>query len=105
MAAEGDDPAAKKRNDFLNWCWCHCLKAAAGATELPPEHHLYKLPCQPLEGNKLASVTKESEAFCILVCLNCYKKWKHIVPEKVRDKDWKAPDWNKHDATTTAQGS
>ena len=100
MVEEGNSAAAKKRNDFLNWFWCHYLKAAAGATEFPPEHHLYKLPCQPLEGNTLASVTKESEAFGILVCLNCYKKWEHIVPQKVADKDWEIPKYNKDDADT-----
>lgn len=39
-------------------------------------------------------MTMESEAFGILLCLNCYKKWEHLVPEKHNNPKFKPPKYN-----------
>ena len=89
-------------NYVLNWYWLYWLPAAAGASFFNKDHRFYKLPVMPLEGDdsKKAAVTKESEAFGILVCLNCYKKWEHIVPAKHEDPEFTPPDYDKKDVTT-----
>ena len=97
--AGGNGAEAKKRNWFVNWYWMEFLPAAACATEFPTEFRLYNLPVQPLGKHKMA-VTKESEAFGAIVVENCYSKWQHIVPEKVKDNSWKCQDYDKHDSTT-----
>ena len=90
-----------ERNYFLNWYWVHYLKAAAGASEYIDDHKFYKLPVQAVEGSeKGAAVTKESEAFALLVCLNCYKKWQHYIPAKHADPKFDPPAFNKEDSST-----
>ena len=83
-------------NYILNWYWLHFLPAAAQASLLPKDHRYYKLPVQPLEGDESnkAAVTKESEAFGVLVCLNCYKKWSEFIPAKHDDPDFEPPQYD-----------
>ena len=99
IVPEGDDAESKKRIYFVNWYWCEFLPAAACATDFPSEFRLYNLPVQPFGKNKIA-VTKECEAFGAIVVENCYPKWKHIIPEKVKDDRWKIPEFVKEDKTT-----
>ena len=91
-----------EENYFLNWYWVHWLPAAAGASILIDDHKFYKLPTMPLkdDDSKKAAVTKESEAFGILVCQNCYKKWQYLIPAKHQDPDFKAPAYDKDNADT-----
>ena len=87
-------------NYFLNWFWLHWLPAAGGKQFFAADHKFYKLHVMPIEGETKACISKESEAFGILVCLNCYKKWQAIIPEKNRNPDWEPPKYNKDDQTT-----
>ena len=98
----GKSVAEDEGNYFLNWYWVHWLAAVAGASLYSNDHKFYKLPSMSLQGDdsKKAAVTKESEAFGILVCENCYKKWEHLVPAKHQNPDFEPPKYEKDKAET-----
>ena len=96
----GRDVGVDEDNYFLNWFWMHWLPAAGGKQFFNADHKLYKMHVQPIDGETKACISKESEAFGILVCQNCYKKWEAIIPEKHRNPDFEPPKYNKDDKTT-----
>ena len=98
----GKTLAQSEVNYFLNWYWMEWLPAAAGKSHFGRDVKWWTLPVKPNpDGNsRKACVTKESEAFGVLVCINCYKKWEAIIPEKDTNPEWKPPPRDKEKKDT-----
>ena len=103
---EGDDDYGDftKRKAFVIWYCDYLLPVFGGAQNYKEDHRNYRMPVQlitiPGEVKKGAHVSKENEAFGRLAIRNCYEKWSHVLPEKVKDCDWPIPKYDKDNAET-----
>jgi len=96
-----DDTYARKK-DLIIWYMDVYLPYAVGVENYGPTVRYWKLPINAMDvnGEKKPICSRQGEAMGLLVYHNCLPKWEHIVPEKAKDCDWKAPDYDKEDERT-----
>ena len=100
---EKTDEDYKVRMEFLIWYLDEWLPAAAGFESFKPDIRYYRkiVDTKVLKsGEKVPHVTKESEAFAIVLYMNCMTKWSKIIPKKIQDPGWKIPPCDEKDKTT-----
>lgn len=87
---------------FFLWYVDVWLPAVADYTCYNPDIRWYQKMYEPItvKGDQYAAVSIQSESFGWLLYENCYEKWLHIVPQKAKDRKWKAPKYNKDDEDT-----
>lgn len=98
---EADDTYQAKK-ELLIWYLDVYLPYAVGVENYGPTVRYWKLPIQSMEidGVKKPVCPRQGEAFGLLVYHNCLPKWQHICPEKAKDWEWKAPEFDKHNPET-----
>jgi hypothetical protein len=105
MIPKEDDTAEvqAEKQAILGWYFDSWLPACAGIEHYGPKvryYHRATKGCPVLGGAKVAYVPIAAEALGLVIFENCEQKWKHIVPKKVKDPNWKVPTYNKSDKTT-----
>lgn len=94
---EGDnEEKAKAKKDFVTWYFDHWLPACAGVDHYGHTKRWYKKATAPVVVNmklglKVPLVPMQAEALGFVIMENCESKWKHIVPKKAADPNWKVP--------------
>ncbi len=94
-----------EKTKLLTWYFDSWLPATAGIEHYSSSRRCYFKATDPVEGvapgrPRVAHVPVHAEAMALVLLENCQSKWAHIVPEKVKNPNWKVPAYKKSDKST-----